>query len=292
MAMKKQTGSKILKVLLTAGIILLVLVLVCLFELYISVNWLSVNHFELDSDKIDNPVRMVILSDLHDHDFGEEFITKINNEHPDIIIMAGDMINKDTEKEEQIYKLIDTLNEIAPVYYGAGNHEDEYYKTRDKSVFISQIEASGGVYLDYKYLDLKINGNRIRLGGLYEYPYGTGDCNVEDATDEIKDFMTEYLNTDDYKLFIAHRPESFIFGDDSKVFDIDLVVMGHLHGGQVVIPFKGGVWGGDQGYFPRYVHGIYEKDKIHMIITSGLGTSKKKIPRFNNIPEIMVLDLH
>ena len=137
--------------------------------------------------------------------------------------MAGDMINKDTDKEEQLYKLIDHLSEIAPVYYGAGNHEDEYYKTHDKSAFISQIEASGGIYLDYKYLDLEINGNQIRLGGLYDYPYGLGECLAENATDEIKDFMSDYLNTEDYKLFIAHRPESFIFGDDSKVFDIDFV---------------------------------------------------------------------
>ena len=33
---------------------------ICAFELYISVNWLRVNHFELESEKIDQPVRAVI----------------------------------------------------------------------------------------------------------------------------------------------------------------------------------------------------------------------------------------
>lgn len=280
---------KIVKVLEIIGSILLLAILFCLFELYISVNWLKVNYFELESEKIDQPVRAVILSDLHDHDFGDPLITKVRDQKPDLILMAGDMINKDSDKEDQLLRVISDLSGVAPVYYGLGNHEEEYVKNHPD--FVEHIESAGCTFLDYKYVDLNINGNQIRLGGLYDYPYGLGACLAEDATDEIKEFMSDYLDTEDYKLFIAHRPESFIFGDDSKLFDIDLVVMGHLHGGQVVVPFKGGVWGGDQGYFPRYVHGIYEKDKIHIIITSGLGTSKKKVPRFNNVPEIMVLDL-
>jgi predicted MPP superfamily phosphohydrolase len=90
---------------------------------------------------------------------------------------------------------------------------------------------------------------------------------------------------------LAHRPDSFIFGEASVTWDIDLVVSGHLHGGQVVVPFKGGLIGGDQGWFPKYVHGLYEKDDINIFITSGLGSSRKVLPRFNNPPEIAVLRL-
>ena len=88
---------------------------------------------------------------------------------------------------------------------------------------------------------------------------------------------------------LSHRPDSFIFGDASVVWDVDLVISGHNHGGQVIIPFKGGLFGGDQGWFPEYVHGIYKVGNMQMFITSGLGSDRQKLPRFNNPPEIAVV---
>ena len=70
-----------------------------------------------------------------------------------------------------------------------------------------------------------------------------------------------------------------------------MVISGHLHGGQIVLPFLGGVYGGDQGWFPTYVHGVYQKDNFRILVTSGLGSSKEKIPRLNNPPEIVVLTI-
>ena len=85
--------------------------------------------------------------------------------------------------------------------------------------------------------------------------------------------------------------DSFIFGDASKGWDVDLVISGHNHGGQVVRPFLGGLYGGDQGWFPEYVHGMYQKDNILLFETSGLGSDKQKLPRFHNPPEVAVLTI-
>ena len=63
------------------------------------------------------------------------------------------------------------------------------------------------------------------------------------------------------------------------MWDVDLVVSGHDHGGQVVVPFAGGVFGGDQGYFPKYVHGMYEKERLHLFVSSGLGSANEPLPR-------------
>ena len=57
-------------------------------------------------------------------------------------------------------------------------------------------------------------------------------------------------------------------------------------------PGKGGLYGGDQGWFPEYTDGIHHfKTVNHMIITRGLGSDKEKLPRFHNIPEIVVIRL-
>ena len=270
-------------------VIVLTLLALCFYEVYASENFLTVNQFSYDSDKINNPVRIVILSDLHNHDFGEELPEMVKEQNPDLILMAGDMIDHDKKDGNQVYGLIKLLKKTAPVYYAVGNHEERYLK--ENPDYLDQVEESGAVLIEKNTEDIIVNGNHIRIGGMYAYLFGMTDNNAGSASEDIKEYMESYTDTDIFKIFLAHRPDSFVFGDVSKVYDIDLVVSGHMHGGQVIIPFVGGLYGGDLGWFPKYYHGMYEKDLIHLLITSGLGSSKKAFPRFNNRPEIMVLDL-
>lgn len=105
-------------------------------------------------------------------------------------------------------------------------------------------------------------------------------------------FLKDFQSTDAFSVMMAHRPDSFIWGDAANYWKIDLVVSGHNHGGQIIIPGKGGLYGGDQGWFPKYVDGMHHFEAVkNMIITRGLGSSSEKLPRFNNIPEIVVIDL-
>ena len=111
------------------------------------------------------------------------------------------------------------------------------------------------------------------------------------APEDVKNFLMDFQDTDRLKIMMAHRPDSFIFGDAASVWDVDLVVSGHDHGGQVVVPFAGGVFGGDQGYFPKYVHGMYEKERLHLFVSSGLGSANEPLPRVNNLPEVAVVEI-
>lgn len=277
---------KILQILI---ILILILFILCLKELHDSSETLTVNTYELDSEKVDHPVRIVILGDLHNHSFGNALTEKIKEQDPDLILMAGDMIDQEKADEEQIYTLIRDLKETAPVIYAMGNQEMNYQKENPQ--YSERLAEAGCTVLDWEYMDVDIRGQMIRIGGLYDYPFGMKDNHAESAPEEMRAFMEDFCNTENFKLMTAHRPDSFIFGNVADVYDIDLVVSAHLHGGQVVIPFKGGLYGGDQGWFPEYVHGMYEKGKIHLLITSGLGSSSQKLPRFLNRPEIMVLEL-
>lgn len=103
-----------------------------------------------------------------------------------------------------------------------------------------------------------------------------------------------FLPLDESESVSGDGPEFAIYGYGyrSDYWKIDLVISGHDHGGQVVIPFKGGLYGGDQGWFPPYVHGLYRTGRIRLFVTSGLSSEKQKLPRWNNRPEIAVLNVH
>ena len=69
------------------------------------------------------------------------------------------------------------------------------------------------------------------------------------------------------------------------------MLSGHAHGGQVIIPFVGGLVAPNQGFFPEYTEGIHEINNTKMIISRGLGNSIIPI-RVNNLPELVVIKLH
>ena len=275
-------------------LILAVLAAYVLVSFWVSTNYIVVREYTADAGKSETGFRAAVISDLHDHRFGgdnEKLVEEICQTEPDIIIMDGDMLNAESEDASVPLELIGLLKDTAPVYYALGNHELDYMEN-GHSELIEELENAGAVVLDKSYVDIEINGTKVRLGGLYDYAFGlNGNNDATAAPDDILSFLQDFQNTDSLKIMLSHRPDSFIFGDASKVWDVDLVISGHNHGGQVVIPFLGGLYGGDQGWFPEYVHGMYQKDNLLLFETSGLGSDKQKLPRFNNPPEVAVLTI-
>ena len=273
-------------------IIFFILILACLASIWVSYNWLTVTHFTVRSSKISEPFRIVLVSDLHEHQFGrdnEKLAVKIREQSPDLIVIDGDMINGDSENADTAVELVRALKEAAPVYYSFGNHEYSYMEAGHEDL-TEELEAAGAVVLNYQSIDIDVKGNPVRLGGLYEYGFETG-MQSEEENELAIPYLEEYADTDRYLIMCAHRPESFYPWDMADQWGIDLVLSGHLHGGQVIIPGVGGLYNSLDGFFPKFDYGQYKLGDSDMVITRGLGSNPKMLPRFNNPPEIAVVEV-
>ena len=259
---------------------------ICYYGVYISYNKLTENNYTIESKKIDNDINLIIISDLHDNELGENninLVEKIKSKSPDMVLVVGDMVNDNSYNSNIVVDFLKQISLTIPVYYSLGNTEEDYIKANTSNL-IEELKDINVTVLNNEYKDVKINNTTIRVGGMYDYAFG-----VENK--KVYNFLCDFQDTKNYKIMMAHRPDSFIFGDASEVWDIDLVVSGHTHGGQVRLPFMGGLYVGDQGYFPMYDKGLFDLNKIKILISSGLGSGKQKIPRFNNVPEVVNLKI-
>ena len=150
--------KKVIKILL---IFVLVLFLACLASVWLSYNYLTVSYFNVQSSKISEPFRLVLISDLHEHHFGngnEKLAEKIREQSPDIIIIDGDMINGNSGNADTAVEVVQILKDIAPVYYSLGNHEYDYMEAGHEEL-PEELEAAGAQVLNYESVDIEVNGN-------------------------------------------------------------------------------------------------------------------------------------
>lgn len=279
-------------------IILAVIVLLIAWGIFSSYYTLSVTEYEVFSDKIAGDVKVVLISDLHNHIFGRNnatLVNKIRKLQPDLILLVGDFLNADSQDAHVPLDLIPQLVEIAPVYFSIGNQELSYIKKHEGSTLIADLEAAGATVLDKDYIRTEVNGTAIVIGGIYDYAFGQdgyGNMDKSKMPEDTLSFLESFQAEPSFKIMMAHRPDSFLFSGAMDTWDIDLVVSGHLHGGHVIIPFVGGLYGGDFGWFPKYAYGEFHFNAVKtMITTRGLGSGRQKLPRFNNMPEIVMIRL-
>lgn len=216
-----------------------------------------------------------------------ELIKAIKSEQPDLILIPGDIINSHEDEVCIATQLIEQLSIIAPVYCSLGNHELEYQERTGGNIEDVFSEA-GAVVLDKKYVDINIKGESLRLGGVYGYCLPERYENHDPSDVE---FLREFENTDSYKILLAHLPYPWVNYGFSKDYSVDLVLTGHSHGGQVRIPFIGGLYDPELGWFPGECSGVYEESDTVTIQSRGIGSGSEKVPRLNNPPEIVILEI-
>ena len=260
---------------------------------------LSTSTYRYDSPKITAPVRIAVLTDEHANAFGREnqrLLSLLEKQRPDIILVVGDALNSYSADSSYLIQLITAAKEIAPVYFSQGNHELSFLTQNGMTLatLAEEIRRAGGVYLDQSYEDVTVHGQRLRIGGLYDYTYNnTGVPNEQYAVKDSYVFLREYSDTDAFKIMLTHRPESYLTDAQDARWPINLAVCGHEHGGQVRLPVLGGFYSTHLGLFSPYVDGYHLVNGIPVVVSRGLGTyySKRTPPRFYNVPEIVMIEL-
>ena len=282
--MKKKLILSLLALLIAAAILSLVL----------SRFALTVSHYELPRQGLTGPVRIVQLTDLHNSEFGTEnsrLASKVAEQEPDLILITGDLLNLNEERTDIAVTLIRELAPIAPVYVSFGNHEVGHERRFGTDLRALYTEA-GAQVLDYEWADVTVNGQELRIGGIYGYCLPPEYLRTKEAREDECAFLEAFQDTERTSLLLCHMPVCWILNGSLDGWDVDVVLSGHIHGGQVRLPLIGGLWAPDQGWFPGKSAGLYfsgDGERV-MVLSRGLGNTDN-VPRVNNIPEILVLDL-
>ncbi len=266
--------------------VLLIIIFQLLFLVFGLDQSLAVSHFTIESDKIDDKVRLMLITDLHSCDYGdgqERLLNKVCNENPDIVLLCGDIF----DDELPIDNTIAFLQGIAgkyPCYFVFGNHE--FWS--DKIEELEAILTAYGVKVLRGTSDiLGIGDDVISIRGIDDPDTDRYDNNWVPYADQLYN-LGRSIDPDVFTLLMSHRPERM---DEFLALDFDLVVAGHAHGGQWRIPFilENGLLAPNQGFFPRYTNGKYCLGETVLIVSRGLARESTAVPRLFNRPEIVMI---
>lgn len=98
--------------------ILSLIIVFCIGEIVFSKYYFEVTYYNIESQSIEQKIRILQISDLHNSQFendSETFFDAIKNLKPDLIILTGDLINSDDTNLNIACKLISNLVSVAPV---------------------------------------------------------------------------------------------------------------------------------------------------------------------------------
>ena len=223
------------------------------------------------------------ISDLHNAEFGtdnQKLIDILKSEAPDAIVITGDLIDARRTNTEIAESFARRCMEIADCYYVPGNHEARLGGTYD--AFESALIADGVNVLRNGSVRIRKEMDAIRIVGVDDPAF----AKASDAITNL-DAALEALSSDDFTILLAHRPELI---DEYSKWEIDLVLSGHAHGGQIRLPGIGGLYAPGQGFFPKYTSGNYTVGDTEMIVSRGIGNSAFPL-RVNDRPEVVIVTL-
>jgi predicted MPP superfamily phosphohydrolase len=237
------------------------------------------------SDKVDAPVKLLLLSDHHSSKYGDEqrdLIKAIDKLSPDAILMTGDIFDNRVNNDNTI-TLLENIASRYDCFFVSGNHEVSTNSLKRIKKYLREL---GVTVLEGENTLVEINRQQIIIGGIDD-PLSFPDAKGRLWEDQLEECDLG-LSDEYFSVLMTHRPERV---DDYRETGYDLVLAGHAHGGQVIIPgIVNGLYAPNQGFFPKYAGGRYElNDTQTMIVSRGL--SKYLRPRVFNRPELVLVTI-
>jgi predicted MPP superfamily phosphohydrolase len=228
-------------------------------------------------------MKIVQLSDLHLHHISRAYrmaIDAIRTEHPSLVVITGDLIDRADETAECLAFLTELRAAAnAPVVVVPGNWDHRAFPTRQSiAAWHERLQAETGIrVLVNQNVVLRRGGDRIWLVGTDDPYFGHADL----------DASFKGVPNTAFALVLTHAPEAC--KELAERPAARLVLAGHTHGGQVRFPFIGAVHVPSR-YGTRFAHGLFKLGDTFFYVNAGMGMSHLPV-RFLCRPELTVLTL-
>lgn len=255
-------------------LVIIILFLLFLYARYINTSGLVVKETAIIDEAMNeayNGLKIVQFSDIHYgrttfQDDMEKLVQSINELNPDILIFTGDLFDSDNISDEDIKLISDYLNELqARLFKFAviGDYDQQYIDT-----YHLIMNDSGFTILD----------NTSKL----VYDNALEPINFVGLT-STSDIQSLYDN-DYFTITIMHQPDMV-----QDLPNSNIVFAGHSLGGQIKIPFIGGIIKKDGAR--TYLNDYYKVDGMQLYISNGIGTENFSFRLFNK-PSITLYRLY
>ncbi len=219
------------------------------------------------------PVRIAHFSDLHfidcpGVDFYRFMVVKVLEMQADAIVFTGDLIDK-PELMATAVEILRPLTKTAPCFFILGNHDWRY----DYEHFRTTLAASGWKCVAGTHERMQLADRNVLFAGS-ELPWiGAAPPSVNHGGIDLR-------------ILLSHSPDHFRFAQNNGY---DVMLSGHTHGGQVVLPIIGPVYA-PSIYGVSFAAGLFRLHQLTLHVSRGIGA--KEPLRWHCRPELTCLEIY
>jgi hypothetical protein len=222
--------------------------------------------------------RIALLSDFHHSawvpaSYLAGVVRAANLLDPDLIALTGDFVHRGREWVSPCFRVLAALRAPHGVHAVLGNH-DHY---DNAATTCHDVMAAVGINdLTNRGVTIHQHGAALRLGGV-------GDL-WRDRQNLRKALGNHRTAT--AAILLSHNPD---YAEEIRDERVRLVLSGHTHGGQCVLPLLGAPVVPSK-FGQRYLAGLCQAPQTQVFVTRGVGCALPPI-RINCPPEIALLTL-